>query len=279
MALDGLPLDSKQRERLERVGLVTVEQLRELPRGALVWILGVQGQLIESLVRGEIPQLPEPEAPAECVEGSVDLEACNDREQLLRAMRPVLEQLWRQLVREGRAPKRLQATFEDSEGGAVEMQVRWRQPLSRLDLPSLRAHLERLQMNAPIARIQLSLTDIATLHHRDAFFWDEREKLLEGIPVQRVVWNDPECRLPERRAQRSDRQPLNLPRPIAVQNGSVEMAAGWIPIQSVLETFQVEWGWWSHQPISRSYSRVQLANGAQISLFRDQSGAWFRQYG
>jgi hypothetical protein len=58
--------------------------------------------------------------------------------------------------------------------------------------------------------------------------------------------------------------------------GRVAMQEGWVPIDEVLDTWQVDWDWWSEQPVSRRYYWVRLENGAEIRLF-EEANRWYRQ--
>jgi len=288
-SIELLPLGGEQLRRLERLGLKTMGQLARLPRGSLIWMLGGVGHSIEELVRGEDRMPLSPERPVDGAEGSVEIESGSvDRERLIGCIMPLLTTLWRQLAREGKAALKLRMVFEP----AGQVEVNWRQPLGSVEAmaPLLRSHLERLQLQAPVERIHLQLTAVVVLRHREMLLWETQKKgrLQElhqqlvargGGRLQRVVWENREARLPERRARLSDRRPLCVPRPVEVSAAGVAMRCGWVPVERVVDTWQVDWDWWSDRPVSRRYHRLRLANGALVSLFQDcNTHRWYRQY-
>lgn len=100
-------------------------------------------------------------------------------------------------------------------------------------------------------------------------------------------------------------RPLGLPRPIRVETGAhgeplrVDLAralrprgprgaheARWAPVIDVSEVWRVGEEWWREAPIRRTYYRLVVEDGREVTVFRDElaaalggsaDGGWFEQ--
>ncbi|MGB7588606.1 MAG: hypothetical protein WBM00_07855 [Solirubrobacterales bacterium] len=73
---------------------------------------------------------------------------------------------------------------------------------------------------------------------------------------------------------------LYTPRRAAVKTGSdgTPRAVGGIAIEAVREEWLLEDRWWTPHPLRRHYFELALADGRDITVFRDgQDGSWYRQ--
>jgi hypothetical protein len=73
---------------------------------------------------------------------------------------------------------------------------------------------------------------------------------------------------------------LGAPRPASVRQGraGVPSAIGGRAVESVLEDWLVEDGWWTGRPVRRRYFECVLANGRNVVVFHDLiRRRWFEQ--
>ena len=77
--------------------------------------------------------------------------------------------------------------------------------------------------------------------------------------------------------------PLGQAQPVTVRlgrDGSPEAVRqrGWKRVAQVLETWQVEEGWWRQSGIRRSYYELLLESGDPLTVFRDDlADVWYVQ--
>lgn len=93
-----------------------------------------------------------------------------------------------------------------------------------------------------------------------------------------------------RTAIRTDRlRPLNRPRPIRVETAEredghplparVEYGNIWKPVETILETWQIDDEWWRDR-VARSYVDLVVRGGLRLVLYRDRlTGCWYVQHG
>lgn len=75
---------------------------------------------------------------------------------------------------------------------------------------------------------------------------------------------------------------LARPRPaeVRIDPRSVPVRLGGVGVESVLEDWLVEDGWWTGRPVRRRYLELVLENGRCVVVFRDLvSGRWYTQRG
>ena len=72
--------------------------------------------------------------------------------------------------------------------------------------------------------------------------------------------------------------PLGQPVPVRVHADAVPLRVEGTAVESVLEEWAVENGWWTARPLRRRYFELVLADGRNAVVFRDLStGCWYRQ--
>jgi hypothetical protein len=79
-------------------------------------------------------------------------------------------------------------------------------------------------------------------------------------------------------------RPLNPPIPIEVRESAhqtpraIKINGRWRQVVSIVDVCSLDEEWWRERPIVRMYYRVILADGRQMTVFRDMlDGAWYRQ--
>jgi hypothetical protein len=80
------------------------------------------------------------------------------------------------------------------------------------------------------------------------------------------------------RARASHR--LYVPRPVAVRTGAggAPQAIESTPVDAMREEWLVEDRWWTERPLRRRYFELVLADGRDVTVFRDlESDRWFSQ--
>ncbi len=75
-------------------------------------------------------------------------------------------------------------------------------------------------------------------------------------------------------------QRLGQPVPVRVHaaGDAIPLRVEGTAVESVLEEWAVENGWWTARPLRRRYFELVLADGRNAVVFRDFStGCWYRQ--
>lgn len=79
-------------------------------------------------------------------------------------------------------------------------------------------------------------------------------------------------------------RPLNRPRPVRVEAGedgrptAVWLSGRRCAVETVLETWRIDDGWWRERPVSRMYYSLLLEDGRAVTVYRDLvSGGWAKQ--
>lgn len=70
------------------------------------------------------------------------------------------------------------------------------------------------------------------------------------------------------------------PRPVSVAVGpqGAPAAIAGAAVESIREEWLVEDRWWTPQPLRRHYFELVLADGRDVTVFRDgRAGRWYRQ--
>jgi hypothetical protein len=65
---------------------------------------------------------------------------------------------------------------------------------------------------------------------------------------------------------------------IKADRGGTPLALGGMPVASIREEWVVQDRWWTERPLHRHYYELALADGRNVTVFRDVgSGRWQRQ--
>ncbi len=305
LPLDSLPVSAETQRRLHLVGITTMGAVAQLRKKDLVAQFAEEGALLYDRVRGRDPQplaaAPIPEPLVATLEFESPVEGSNG---LLTAIQEKLKELFLVLQVQHKLCTRIRIRFLLESGRSALGYVNLASPLddaSRVE-SLIRNRLDGLHLPEPIVALQVTLEGLVSDHAQQLDLFEQPEsdalkrvidKLAVGrtpVSLMKVVWRDPNHRIPERKAYLQDlvRKPftraLCLPTPVRVVTGErgdpvlVRMESGWQPVATLLQAWELDEEWWTSRPIMRAYYRVALENGVLLRLFQDlEEGGWFRQ--
>lgn len=308
--LSYLPAPTETLRRLTLLGIHTLGALAKLPVSALTDQFGALGVRLAALAQGQDIQQMHAIKCAEALTASCDLDfPLADVELLFHTLQPLLEQLFTQLRERGQLATRLRLLLL-SEGirepqPLVLTFARPHRDLTRFE-KLLKQRLAEVRLSDSLCHVAVSLEGLIGEYAKQLVFesllpkqrhWESVERVMERLRgkenppcLMRVVWDSPQAPVPERRAHLQDHvlpkrtRGLYLPKEIQVAVNAqtipcqVRSTTRWIPIDRVLETWQVKDDWWTARPLLRTYYRVMLRHGGIIRLFHDQmNGHWYQQ--
>jgi nucleotidyltransferase/DNA polymerase involved in DNA repair len=199
---------------LERLGILTIGALAELPRAAMADRFGRLGLLAHDLACGRDTPL-RPRRPGEVLEEVLELEESSSGAQLERALELLVDRLLARRERDGRTLRAVVLGAVLVEGGTWRERVVFRESLA--DPARMRLVLgQRLALlPAPAESLRLSVDRFGPPHPAGAALFDDgsarrRSRLREAIrqaraaagpeAALRILAVDPDSRVPERRA-------------------------------------------------------------------------------
>jgi nucleotidyltransferase/DNA polymerase involved in DNA repair len=199
---------------LERLGIITLGALAELPRAAMADRFGRLGLLAHDLACGRDTPL-RPRRPGEVLEEVLELEESSSGAQLERALELLVDRLLARRERDGRTLRAVVLGAVLVEGGTWRERVVFREPLA--DAARMRMVLgQRLALlPAPAESLRLSVDRFGPPHPAGAALFDDgsarrQARLREAIrqaraaagpeAALRILAVDPDSRVPERRA-------------------------------------------------------------------------------
>ena len=131
LAIDRLPLDSKEKETLGRWGIRTVGELVRLPEDSLVARFGTRGARLAKLARGQEDSVLRPYEPAPAFEESMDFEwQIADLEPLSFLLSGLLDHLCSKLQGRGLAAGQIRISLKLTDGSRFERAVALPSPLA-----------------------------------------------------------------------------------------------------------------------------------------------------
>ena len=131
LAIDRLPLDSKEKETLGRWGIQTVGELARLPEDSLVARFGTRGARLAKLARGQEDSVLRPYEPAPAFEESMDFEwQIADLEPLSFLLSGLLDNLCSKLQGRGLAAEQIRISLKLAGGSRFERAVALPSPLA-----------------------------------------------------------------------------------------------------------------------------------------------------
>ena len=131
LAIDRLPLDSKEKETLGRWGIRTVGELARLPEDSLVARFGTRGARLAKLARGQEDSVLRPYAPAPVFEESMDFEwQIAELEPLSFLLSGLLDNLCSKLQERGLAAEQIRISLKLADGSRFERAVALPSPLA-----------------------------------------------------------------------------------------------------------------------------------------------------
>ncbi len=305
-----LPVDAETLRRLDLLGIETLGDLTLLLPERLVDLFGASGNLMASLARGEDSSLMVAEAieaPLE-VSGNFDFPE-EDGSVLLNEFTVAVESLCQQLTAQHRLATRMTLELHLHAHPTTKAHISFASPMNQPKrmLTLLQERLPQIELSAPVTGYRIALEGFVEAFARQMGFesllsptgekWRGIQRIVDRLcarcettSLMQVVWDEPTCRVPERRGHLQDlgsengRRGLYLPHPAQVAPDAsgfprlVRTRSGWQPVDMVMEAWDIEEDWWTPRPISRHYYRVVLRNGAVMRLFRDpRRGQWYHQ--
>ena len=218
LPLDVLPVDEKTHDELRLLGLVTVGDFADLPRGSVFERFGSAVARAHALARGEYGDMIRASAPPRRLRARRAWDdAIASHEQLVFALRVVVDEVARALARDGLAALRLDLRL-DREGAPPLRLERTVLPPTRESaalLRSLRWALEERSDLGLVVGCALEIPEVEAARGRQVGLFAPdgarreeaiatarylREKLGPGA-VLRARVADPDARLPERASE------------------------------------------------------------------------------
>ena len=218
LSLDVLPIDVKVRDELRLLGLRTVGEFAELPRGAVFDRFGSAVARAHALARGEYGDVIRACVPPRRIRARRAWDdAIGSHEQLVFALRIVVDEIARALARDGLAALRLVLRLDREDGGPLRIDRTVLPPTreSAALLRSLRWALEERADLGLVIGCTLEVPEVEPARGRQVGLFAPdgarreeaiatarflREKLGAGVVLQTRV-RDPEARLPERASE------------------------------------------------------------------------------
>ena len=131
LAIDRLPLDSKEKEILGRWGIRTVGELARLPEDSLVARFGTRGARLAKLAHGQEDSVLRPYEPAPAFEEKMDFEwQIADLEPLSFLLSGLLDNLCSKLQGRGLAAEQIRISLKLADGSRFERAVALPSPLA-----------------------------------------------------------------------------------------------------------------------------------------------------
>ncbi|TMC69719.1 MAG: hypothetical protein E6J13_10655 [Chloroflexi bacterium] len=123
LPLDVLPVDEKVHEELRLLGLRTVGEFADLPRGSVFDRFGGAVARAHALARGEYGDLVRASVPPRRIRARRSWDdAIGSREQLVFALRVVVDEISAALARDGLAALRLQMKLDRDDAGPLRIE-------------------------------------------------------------------------------------------------------------------------------------------------------------
>jgi protein ImuB len=304
LSTDHLPVDGAIRRRLRLLGLKRLGDVAGLPKSALQAEFGPAGRLMWELSCGlDHDGLQALVPPNQLVERIRFDEPLITTDGLLMGAQVLLARLGERLAVENRSCRGLRVRAELTSRRTWQKLVNLREPTSDVKrmLAALKPVFERQAWRAAVEELELLLWDVCPAGGTQPDLFPERSGARQRIdaalrhlkaryrplPVYRVVQPEPDTRIAERRwalasyeaeSGPAELKPIGQPRPIDVRGADAPEAVlwrdRWQPVLKVREEWRLNDEWWSRE-IARRYFRVVLANGRQLTVFRDATG-WLR---
>src|SRR5436309_310806 len=202
-------------ETLERLGVLTLGELAQLPAPAMAERFGHPGLLALDLARGRDTPL-EPRRPPEPVGERIELPEAASGPQLERALELLVARVLARRERRGRTIRALGLSARFVEGGTWRTRVTLRQPSAEADRIRTALGTRLAELPAPAESLGLEVEAFGPpAHDQGRLLGDSptavrRRRIAEAVgqarqaagseAALRVLEVDPDSRLPERRA-------------------------------------------------------------------------------
>ena len=309
-SVDLLPISPEVKTGLKRFGLRTMRDVAAMPEGAVVDQFGPAGRRAWRLSRGgdDSPLAPMKHEEAVAEHASLPFTSASI-EVLFVAVDSLLRKAYARPELRGRYAGGAAVECLLHREATWERTFRFKQAAGNWQSASriVRSRLETDHPRAPVEEVTLALSDLTgesglqlglTEDMRDS----REQRLVEvdrrlrghmngGHALYRVVEVAPWHPAPEMRALRvpidpSGRQEIgSLSAPVAVavregpdrQPAAVRLGGHWRRVADVEDTWSFDL-WWMPRPLARTYHRIRVEDGSQLTLFRDRDEPrWYRQ--
>jgi DNA polymerase-4 len=309
MPVSFLPVTNKTKERLEKLGLNRFGDVSRLSRAQLNKQFIEDGELLFNLCKGVDWSPVRSEKSLESFSSKISFEyQIMDVSSFYSALEPEFEKLFSKLLKSHLlcCGIRLEITLEDKT--SQSLQISCSLPIQEFKQVK-RLLMNRLYSNqfvkSPVF-CDLKLTGIVEEQSRQKSlfglfrheFKKNRLKVVakklhkKGLSLLKVVWDEPDSRLPEQKAHLEDQiessNRLKLYEPCYVEISADERGLprfvrtnnGWKQVDAVIKQWKVDWNWWSDDPVSRSYFQLLLQDGSFLQIFYNCiTNNWYRQSG
>ena len=306
LAVGQLPVSLEMADRLRIFGIHTFGELARQSAGALEAQFGPVGRRAWELARGvdREPVVPAP-LPVS-VQEQLDFLFPSDSVTMLESgLQALSQRIWQRRELHNQGVRRVTVRGSLAEGGTWHFERTLNTAVSNGDemLRILRSGLAARSPDGasryPVGELEHLTLTLSGLSRRTVgrqhTLWGDTDKAQSQTRLAgrlagagRLIPLDPESRLPERRWALGEKlNPLNMPRPLAVESGRrpslphrVDLVGNgrWQRVARILDLWEVETEWWRREQVRRRYCRLELDPGKRITVFRDlESGDWFQQ--
>ncbi len=310
--IDLLPVSGEIKESLRLLGLHTMGEVAELPKGLLADQFGREGLQAWSLCNGIDER---PLIPLGIEETIVEHTSFSTHSASLELFLVTVDILLKkafsrpQMLGRQAAGVALECTSESAP--SWRKSVHFKRGVHRWEHASsiIRRQLEMDPPRMAIEEIRLTLTNLGGASGVQLGLWadpkkikwrriqDVEKKLRSKMPTDHILhrvvevapWHPaPEMRwvqVPVDRSGNYSIKPVAAPTQVSVQEGdhrrpvAVLLGERWRPVIRVADLWTFDL-WWLPKPITRTYYRLNGEDGRQITLFYDRRGnCWYQQSG
>ena len=309
-SIDLLPIDSQVKAAMHRFGLHVMGDVAAMSLDTLVDQFGIPGRTAWDLCRGVDDSPLTPMKREESVEERISMPwVSNSLEFLQTAVDTLLKRAYARPEMRGRYAGRADLRCALNEAPPWERSVHLKQGAGSPERASfiIRNRLEADRPQAPVEEVTLALAGLTGESGVQMGLLPDvregRERRLVEVERQmqsrtggasvlhRVAEVAPGHPAPEMRSVqipvdsrgREGLRPVSTPVTIEARGGPdgwpVEVRAGnrWHRVARVEDTWSFDL-WWMPRPITRTYYRVSIEDGRQLTIFLDhRGGGWYRQ--
>ncbi len=305
-----LPIPSKVKTEMRRLGLHAMGQVASLGERRLTDRFGLEGRRAWRLCNGTDDEAIHPMAFVETVAERMSLSFPTS---LVHALSLVVDTLLRRAFARpemrGRYAGRASLLCAATGWPSWERSISFREPAGRWESASYAVHskLESDPPDTPVEEVTLTLSGLTGEHGTQMGLFDgprrDRERRiaeterrlrdrLGGVhALYRVEEVAPWHPAPEMRAlqvpvdpsAREAVRPLHSPEPVEIREGaegepvSVLYRRRWRHVACIDDRWMFDL-WWLPKPVTRSYYRIDPGDGRLLTLFRDHwDKRWYRQ--
>jgi protein ImuB len=308
LPINSLPLQPRQRHRLNKAGIYMLQDLWRLPRDGLARRFGPQ--LLDTMDRA-LGLKPEPRELFRTPEHfQANREPCSevyDTTMLLQGVWPLLEHLTDYLRRRDAGTTGIRLDLRHARGrtSQVEIGVRHCTRDIRHLFNLLQEHLNRLRLTAPVTEIRLSTIDIHPFTATTPCLFVQSEPT--HIPTQQreLEWQRVLDHLQARLGRKAlhglqaiaDHRPerawgytSSVSAPCCLSSRPLWLLPSPLPLRLhhhhpwhqgplllLSDPERIEGGWWDNQDIRRDYFTATDIDGSRLWIFRDlhKDNAWY----